>query len=343
MIPLFLDDDFYPNANVRAHKYPINLLCDVFELLPYYKQDYSNNIFKTIVKYGTEDKLNVVMRYLSNIQKTCVRLYYHDLLSIKEIAQKLNRSEKRIIWFITMGVNNIGMNVYRKRMLIEGIPVITHIEQLDVSDDIKQILIDEGITNPFVLRDISRKDLEKLPNMNSKKIEELLNALDIILIFGFYGEEDHKYAYYHAPRSSCYDYRDILCLDIDAESRRLLRLAGVDTIKKLVNHHEAWIRRIPGISDDCVDSIYRWFSCNNIIRRTDVTDNDYSNPLESIAVLGLRTRVYNILIKNNINTIGQLSSTDYWDVRDIDGIGYNCAEVIYDKLDAYMSNFIKKS
>lgn len=342
MILLFLDTDFYRN-NVRAHQYPINLLCDVFELRSH-EQNYSNNTFKTIVKYGTEDKLNVVMGYLSDIQKTCVRLYYHDLLSIKEIAQKLDRSEKRIIWFITMGVNNLGINSYRKRMLIEGTHVITHIEQLDVSDDIKQILMEEGIVNPFVLKNISRKDLEKLPNMDSEKIAELLNALDIILIFGFYGEEDHKYMYYHyAPRSSRYDYRDILCLDIDTESRRLLRLAGVDTIKKLVDRHEAWIRRIPGISNECVDSIYRWLSCNNIPLRTNVTDDDHSNPLESISVLGLSTRVCNILIKNNINTIGQLSSTNYWDVRDIDGIGYNCAKVIYDKLDSYMSNFIKEN
>lgn len=326
-----------PN-NVREFQYPLNLLCDVFNL-PMHKRNWCDNTFKAIAKHGTVDKLNVIMRLLTDLQRTCISMYYEELLPIEEIAKKLNRDENRIRRCIINAVECLGDRyMYRKRMLLEGEHMITNIKQLNMSDEIKHILFSEGITNPLAFKNLSREDVKKIPGMDDEKISELLGALDILLIFEFCQE-----LVCYVPWGLIYrslSRVDILYLDLDTEPRRLLRLAGVNSIEDLINHSEAWVRRIPGMGAESVDKIVLQLKNKTDLSFSNI-DDDYSNPLEDVAVLGIGTRSRNILIKNNICTIGQLSATGWDNVCDIHGIGYNRSIVIFDKLDEYKLGFKK--
>ena len=331
---MFRDYTRDPN-HVLEYQYPLNLLCDVFDLNTHGGR-HIDNIFNAITKYATIDKLNDVMKYLSNLQKRCIRMYYEERLSIEEIMEKLNRSENRVRVHINDAVRCLSGYPYRKRMLLEGIHPITNVEQLNMSDEIKQILISEGITNPFAFNNLSMEDIRKIPGMDDEKIWKLLRALDILLIFEFGEKTERRFYGMNRPL----DKIDILYLNLDTETRRLLRQAGVNNIKNLVYHSEAWVRRIPGMNGECVDKLV-----SNLKDKTGLSfsmdDNDYSNPLEDIAVLELGTRVNNILIKNNIHTIGQLSYLGWVAVMDIYGIGYNRSTIIFDKLHEYKNKFKK--
>lgn len=319
------------------YPYPLNLLSDLFDEELHSMDECS--VFKAIKKYGTMDNLNIVMKFSTKHQRMLIQMWYKDLLSVREIAERLNRAIKSIEYELNYAIHCL-YNSYLKRMLLEGEHPITHINQLNMPDEIKQILMDEGIINPFVFRYLAREEIGKIPGMDEKKMNELLRALDILLIFDFYHKPEPSWnAWWYASSYRSLDHVDILCLDLDAETRRLLRRAGANNIRNLTRHSEAWLRRIPGMDDESVNIIVSQLKAKKYSLNS--KDNDLSNPLEDVAVLGLRTRVLNILAANNIHTIGQLSTTSDLDLCDIRGIGPKYSDLIWEKLYDYKIKFAR--